>query len=75
MTAPHGNEEYLKSWLTYWRNIRDQAVPEFRVNRPSVDEDGVHKISWKQATEINLRQMEVFSRYARRVDVNGAIRG
>jgi hypothetical protein len=38
----------------FWRDIRDSAVPEFKVERPK---DNV--IPWQQATSLMLQQLAV----------------
>ncbi len=60
--APQQDQKYIDALREMYRNIRDDAVPEFKVERARTDESGNVKLPWKQATQVMLQQMAVMKR-------------
>ena len=55
------NADYLKDIRQMWADIRDDSVPEFKVDKVTYD-GGTPTIPWKQATEIMFSQLAVMKR-------------
>ena len=51
-------QDYIDKSRNMWKNIVDDAVPEFRSEKVKY-ESGVAVMPWKQATQVMLSQMEV----------------
>ncbi len=62
--ATNGSQDYINGIRKMWREIRDDAIPEFRTPRVEYD-SGVTKIPWKQATELMVQQMAIMQKVNR----------
>lgn len=53
--------KYLDQVQTMWKNVRDDAVPEFKTERVRYD-GNTPVLPWLQASRVMMSQMAVFKR-------------
>ncbi len=64
--APNQSTEWIGDLQDYWRDVADEAIPEFKSGnkRAIIGSDGTPELGWEQATKVMLAQMEVMRRFA-----------
>jgi hypothetical protein len=60
--APHSEQRDLDDLRRIWREIKNNAVPEFKIAMAEMNADGTPTLPWKQATALMFQQMAVFKK-------------